>query len=274
MNPQYTSESLANLYRDKDSAEMIPLYSQIASPSVVQGYQRTLDLLEQHVPEKGRLLDFACAAGYFMEEAGKRGWEAHGVDIGEWTKEAAAARGVSNLHVGTLHDLNFPDHFFDVVYAAQVFEHLPEPKADLAEIRRILRPGGLLYVDVPNYRTLSIVFGRDDFFLNDPPQHINYFSPSTLRALLNNSGYRPVRMISGGGLKWENLFGREVKSDIADAYRGRARTTESPAPAAASAPQRKVRHKLKGLVVSTVIKPIFYNWLKVGMLLVALARRP
>lgn len=183
MNPQYSKDSLAKLYTVRDSQVLIDLYAKIASPSVIEEYRQTLSLLESYVPGRGRLLDFACAAGYFFEQAAKKGWEAHGVDLGEWTKDAAKVRGLTNLHVGQLRELRFPDHYFDVVYAGQVLEHLWELREDCSEIFRILRPGGLFYADVPNYQTLSILLGKDDFRLNTPPQHINYFTPKTLHLL-------------------------------------------------------------------------------------------
>ena len=74
--------------------------------------------------------------------------------------------------------------YFDIVYAAQVFEHLTEPQEDLKEISRTLRSGGILYADVPNYRTLSILAGRDQFTSNAPPQHINYFTPVCLASFV------------------------------------------------------------------------------------------
>lgn len=274
VNPRYSEEDLGKCYTNKDSDNLISLYSRIASSSVIESYNRTLDWLEKLVPTRGRLLDFACAAGYFFEQALKRGWDAHGTDLGMWTKEAARARGVPNLHVGRLIDLHFPDHHFDVVYAAQVLEHLPAPNEDLAEIRRILRPGGLLYVDVPNYRTLPIILGRDDFLLNTPPQHINYFTSRSLRTLLQSAGFRDVRITSSDGLKWENLIGRSFESDIKTAYG--IGTSESTGPSSAHRPRSRsgVTHMVKRMVVASAIKPIFYDCLKVGMNLIGVARRP
>jgi SAM-dependent methyltransferase len=176
--------------------------------------------------------------------------------------------------VGLLSDLHFPDHHFDVVLAASVFEHLQEPKKDLAQIRRILKPGGLLYVGVPNYRTLPIMFGKDDFFLNQPPQHVNYFTPTTLRVLLKDAGFRNVRISTGYGLKWEILFGLPVRSPITEAYQAHWQGGEQGSTTTKSSPRGSARSWLKKLIVRAVIQPIFYRWLKVGYGLLALARQP
>jgi SAM-dependent methyltransferase len=276
MNPQPLPGALSQHYRVRDTERLIELYSRIAAtPSVRLLCQQRLDWLEALMPERGRLLDFACADGFFFEQAQKRGWDAHGVDCGEWTKDAAKARGLNNLHVGDLANLGFPDHHFDVVYAAQVFEHLTDPKADLRQLYRILRPGGLLYIDVPNYRTLPILFGRDDFVLNAPPQHVNYFTPRTLRLLLESHNFTDVRMTSTDGLKWEMLLGRRTRSDIQDVYRSnQSEHSQTGRSKPESAPAEDARNsRIKGFVRAALVRPLLYRGLKIGMTLSAYARR-
>jgi SAM-dependent methyltransferase len=288
MNPQYTAEEIAALYTDRDSDALTTVYSRIAaSPAVKRDYAGKLDLLESLVPGRGRLLDFACGSGAFFEMAGERGWDAHGVEVGAWAAEAAAARGLRNMHIGELADLGFEPGSFDVVYAAQVFEHLPRPRRELQEIRRLLKPGGLLYVDVPNYHTLPIALGRDDFMLNEPPQHLNYYTPATLGRLLRSGGFDVVRVGSGGGLKWENLLRRPINSDIAKAYGlvpGGQSSPEAPGsangaaappgPAPAAPPPPGWKAAVKRVAVQGLVKPLLYDRLKLGMVLYAAARRP
>jgi SAM-dependent methyltransferase len=167
-----------------------------------------------------------------------------------------------------LSDLSFPDGYFDVVHASQVFEHLPNPKSDLAQIHRILRRGGLLYIDVPNYAALSILLGQDDFILNSPPQHINYFTPRTLMRLLESQEFSIVQLTTGGGLKWENLLGRKIRSDILNAYGmgdGKAHKDPSLLGGLVSGAKKALKF--------TIVGPILYRRLKVGMGLIAIARR-
>ncbi len=227
--------------------------------------------MESLFPERGRLLDFGCGPGYFFERAGQRGWDAYGIDYGSWVADAARGRGLSNVHVGALRDQGFPSGFFDVVCANQVLEHIALPSDDLGDIRRVLRPGGLFYASVPNYHCLSILLGRDDFELNEPPQHVNYFTPKSLCGLLRASGFDILRVSTYGGLKWENLLGRQIKSDIAEAYRSESAESNSlsgePVAPAASTPL--VKRALK-----PVIKSLLYQKAKVGMCLEVFARRP
>lgn len=267
VNPQYSFESLMQIYQDKkDSKKIIEIYARIATPLVLAEYDRKLDQLERMLGRKGKILDFACAAAYFVERANKKGWDAYGVDVGSWVKEAAEARGVRNIYIGQLASLNFPDGYFDIIYAAQVLEHLQSPLSTLAEIRRILKPSGILYVDVPNYHTIPIMLNKDDFYLNTPPQHINYFTPKTLKLLLERSGFKINLLTTEGGLKWENLIGRPIISDIADAYRDNNSSNKLQKK---SAVHQSPLLFIKGIFFP-LLKRILYDWAKVGINLVAI----
>jgi SAM-dependent methyltransferase len=273
MNPQYSADEITQLYTNRNAEDLVALYRRIgAAESVKAEYHKRLETLERILPGRGRLLDFACGAGYFFELAQRRGWDAHGTELGAWATQAAAARGLANLHIGNLADIAFPDQFFDVVYAVQVFEHLPRPTVDLAEIRRILRPGGLLYLDVPNYQMLSILVGRDDFLLNEPPQHVNYFTPKTLAGLVQSCAFSDIHVRTGGGLKWETILGRRYRSDVTEAYGLQSDPDQSFASnPATNQPQPSL---VKRLLLAALVRPLLYDSLKVGMNLTALARRP
>lgn len=82
--------------------------------------------------------------------------------------------------------------------------------SELKDIQRVLRPGGLLLLQAPNYRTLSILLGRDDFRLNTPPQYLNYFTPKTLRKLLLQNGFRVMQMRTGERLEAGEPVGPEI----------------------------------------------------------------
>ncbi len=113
-----------------------------------------LDVIQAH-RERGRLLDVGCALGAFLDEAaGYSGFELCGVDVSPETVAQAAdrfgGRGVA-FASGALPSLPFEDGAFDIVTAFDVVEHVPDRHAAIAELRRLLTPGGLLVVTVPVY---------------------------------------------------------------------------------------------------------------------------
>jgi 2-polyprenyl-3-methyl-5-hydroxy-6-metoxy-1,4-benzoquinol methylase len=135
----------------------------------------------------GRLLDVGCGAGHFLKVAIDNGWSAHGTEIAAGAFEHLSALGV-NLFRGELQSAGYADGWFDVVHCSEVLEHLLDPSALLRECRRVLRPGGLLYLTTPNYNSLSRrlighrwrVIGKE---------HICYFTPRVLSRALGEAGF-------------------------------------------------------------------------------------
>lgn len=100
-----------------------------------------------------RVLDFGCGPGAIsmgLAEAVAPGGEMHGIDMEESQIESARAmakeHGVANatFHVGDVTDLPFADAFFDVAYCHNVLMHVPDTQAVLAEVKRVLKPGGII----------------------------------------------------------------------------------------------------------------------------------
>jgi SAM-dependent methyltransferase len=106
--------------------------------------RRLLARIPRRTP--GRLLDAGCGAGHLLALARDAGWEAVGVE------PSAEARDRYGLEVlaGLLEDVPLPDACFDVVRLVNVLDQAPRPARLLATAHRVLRPGGLLLVRVPN----------------------------------------------------------------------------------------------------------------------------
>jgi SAM-dependent methyltransferase len=138
-------------------------------------------------PTPGRLLDVGCATGSFMRVARNRGWSPQGVDVSP--AAAAIAREVAGAetHAGTLEACRFPSDSFDAVTAWEVLEHVPSPKAFMAEIYRILRPGGRVALPTPNWRSPWEQKTQDDN--RRPPYHLTFWSAEPGRRLLFDTGF-------------------------------------------------------------------------------------
>ena len=114
-----------------------------------------------------RLLDFGCGGGRHSFEAMRRGAVVTALDSDrealtgappsgcaamlDEDKETAEAGGQGHVVAGDGPSLPFPDGCFDRVIAAEVLEHVPDDAAVLAELARVLRPGGLMAVTVPRW---------------------------------------------------------------------------------------------------------------------------
>jgi SAM-dependent methyltransferase len=272
-NPRYPADGVLGQYRtsDDDEADKLELWARITTPSVLAEHERILDELEAASPSRMRLLDFGCGPCYFLERAARRGWDAHGVEVAPWAREAARLRGLPNVHIGLLAERAFADGYFDVIHSSQVLEHLDDPRSELEELFRVLRPGGLLYVNVPNYHRIPVMLDLDDFATDTPMGHLNYFTPRTLSRLLGAGGFEVLRTSTRGGLKLENLLGRPTRSDILDALR-------SPPGAGASSRDDGGRPSAVGRLAKGLLHPLVrtlaYRMAQLGMTLEAFARKP
>jgi SAM-dependent methyltransferase len=137
----------------------------------------------------GRLLDVGSGRGDLGLILRERGWEFAGLEPSADACAEARSRGVPTIR-GTLER---PDAQLRDGYDAAVFqhslEHVADPARDLALVRELLKPRGLLIVSLPNFAsTQARRFGADWFHL-DLPRHRTHFSPRGLELLLRRSGF-------------------------------------------------------------------------------------
>ena len=104
-----------------------------------------------------RVLSVGCAAGKTEEVLVKRGIEVVGVELNPEDAKIARERGLTVLEGDASEiDVNINGQFYDCVIYADVLEHLPDPVAVLKRHVEYLKPGGIVYVSVPNFRHYSV----------------------------------------------------------------------------------------------------------------------
>lgn len=137
----------------------------------------------------GKVLDVGCGSGISLYNLKKRGWDVYGLDLSEKAVRFVQEElGLKNIFAGTLEDKKYPENFFDVVLLTHVIEHLPNPKKTLSEVKRILRPGGLLLITTPNFACLNAKLFRKYWFPLETPRHLYLFTPKTLQNLFGLVG--------------------------------------------------------------------------------------
>lgn len=157
-------------------------------------FLRGLRLIEKYCPQKGILLDVGCFTGLFLELAKRHGWATLGIEPSQWA--AAYAREKLNLEVleGVFEDFQFADDSFDVIALWDVIEHLPDPKSTLLGLRRKIRGKGILFLNTFNYDSIfRKIFGKRYWFIER--MHIFYFTPQTIRLMLEACNYKVLRII-------------------------------------------------------------------------------
>lgn len=150
-------------------------------------------------PARKRFLDIGCATGLLLRFLREKGWETTGVEICEPSARYGIEHFGLSIFIGTLHQANFPDHYFDVVHLSHLIEHVPDPLGLLVEIRRVLKPDGHMILTTPNIRGFqAIVSGTS--WRSAIPEHIYLFSKKTMRRLLEVVRFRVIKQISWGGI--------------------------------------------------------------------------
>jgi 2-polyprenyl-3-methyl-5-hydroxy-6-metoxy-1,4-benzoquinol methylase len=143
------------------------------------------------VPDQAlRILDVGCGNGEFVSRMRRFGWDGDGIDIDASAVEIGRIAGLK-LKTATLADLvrETPAARFDAIALDHVLEHLYDPVESLRDARKLLNPGGFLWIATPNLSALGHRAFRRAWMPLDPPRHLVLFSPGALRTALASAGF-------------------------------------------------------------------------------------
>lgn len=157
-------------------------------------FQPELRYLKGRPP--GTVLDVGCGSGDFLVEAKAAGWQVVGQEFDASAAEIAKGRTGAEVRVGTLHQVAFDANSFDAVTMSNVFEHVPNPLETLKEIKRILKPSGVLVSISPNPDSyLHQKYGEHWRGL-EIPRHLFLFPPSAKQALCEEAQFAEIEIFS------------------------------------------------------------------------------
>jgi SAM-dependent methyltransferase len=161
-------------------------------------FARRLQTIERYV-SNGRLLDIGCATGFFLALARAKGWDVVGTEVSQFSVRYAQEKLGLDVRLGTLRNLDFAAGAFDVVTMWDVLEHVTDPLAELQEIRRILRDGGLLSIITPDAGSLvARLLGKRWEEFRRVREHVYFFSRRTIAEMLHRAGFDVLKFESAG----------------------------------------------------------------------------
>jgi 2-polyprenyl-3-methyl-5-hydroxy-6-metoxy-1,4-benzoquinol methylase len=171
-------------------------------------YQRSQKLFEniflkrvktiEKYKQRGKALEIGCSIGILLGLMKNRGWEVWGVEPSK-SAAVAAKRGIRIINK-FFEEADLPKNYFDVVILNHTLEHLTDPLGVLTKAKTLLKKGGIIFVDVPNFGSFSSqVLGKSWPYLA-PDEHVWHFTPQTLKKLLEKAGFRLVNWGANSGI--------------------------------------------------------------------------
>ncbi|RYD72784.1 MAG: class I SAM-dependent methyltransferase, partial [Sphingobacteriales bacterium] len=182
-HPQPQPEALGRYYESDDYISHTDgkrsLFEKLYHTVKQKALRDKIKLVQQFQPKKGALLDIGCGTGDFLVVAKNAGWDITGIEPSTKAKAIAANKSVvfaENLEA-------IPSHSKDVITMWHVLEHVPDVQKQIAELKRILKPDGVLIVAVPNYKSYDAQYYKQFWAAYDVPRHLWHFSKTSIKKL-------------------------------------------------------------------------------------------
>jgi SAM-dependent methyltransferase len=188
----------AQLERMPTDAELGEAYGDAASEDYIaeaagqrETARRALERIERHTGGPGAVVDLGCWVGFLLAEARERGWRTLGVEPSEFASEYARRENGLDVLTGDLLTAPVPEGEWDAVVLGDVIEHLPRPGEALDRIAVLLKPGGVVYLALPDAGSrLARLMGAR--WWSVLPTHVHYFTRDSMAALLRRHGFDPL----------------------------------------------------------------------------------
>lgn len=166
-------------------------------------YERFLNQIKHIKGKSARLLDIGCGMGYFLFLAKNDGWNAFGLELSPDLVKMGIKNYGLDIQCADFEESKFPESYFDVVTLWNVFDELPGPLGSIHKIKKILKPGGILYMRIPNasfhlftYRiqqTLKKLHLEHLMPSQSSIFHIFNFKKKTLHRILSDNGFDNIK---------------------------------------------------------------------------------
>lgn len=155
--------------------------------SLISTISRTVNDVPHYIAD-GVLLDIGCGKGTYLQQMKELGWQTLGVEFSDSGVQAATQAGLEVLH-GTVEEAGFQSDSIDYARMADVLEHLPDPVGTMTEIHRILKPGGMMQISLPNIRSFTFWLFGQYWFPLEIPRHLFFYSPDSLKRICHQTGF-------------------------------------------------------------------------------------
>lgn len=167
--------------------------------------------------KNGKLLDMGCATGLFLLEAQKEKFDVYGIDVSRYAIGIAKKRFGKRVKLSSIEKSDYEKQEFETITMFDLLEHLKDPRDVLIKTKSILKNDGLLVINTGDTNSFMAKMQGKDWHFFIPPQHFFYFSVSNLKSLLDQAGFKIIKVDRKG--KWVSLrylfhLARQIQNDI------------------------------------------------------------
>ena len=226
LNPRINPYGYDLLYKEdyytKGSGSAGVAYKDYAFEKIAY-FTGKLKFIESIYPLKGSLLDIGASMGHFLKIAKDLGWTIDGIDLSKWASDYAKENFNIDIFVGSLEDYIKENQEFDVITSFHLLEHLSNPLETIKIMNSILKPGGILMIEVPNqfndlFTKLSLPYQKYKAKQSNPTiVHTYFFNVKILTYMIRQNGFEIIKINTwrkGYPIYGKNLFTKFIKKVI------------------------------------------------------------
>jgi 2-polyprenyl-3-methyl-5-hydroxy-6-metoxy-1,4-benzoquinol methylase len=176
----YQSENYIS-HSDTSTGMINSLYHKIRKRTLIQKKK----LVETATGKTaGKILDVGCGTGAFLNVMQKAKWICTGIEPDQQARQKALELyGLKPREPENFYSL--PAHSYDAITLWHVLEHVHELHPYMEQLKKLLAPGGRLFIAVPNYTSLDARIYKECWAAYDVPRHLYHFSPGAMKNLLD-----------------------------------------------------------------------------------------
>ena len=203
IHPQPSEQNLPSYYESEDYISHTDgkrsLFEKVYHFIKSIALKNKLNLINSLQTSKGTLLDIGAGTGEFLSVAKENGWQTVGVEPSEKAKSIALKKGVAFME--NTSDLD--DASIDVITMWHVLEHVPDVEKQIVELKRLLKPEGIILIAVPNFNSFDAKYYGAFWAAYDVPRHLWHFSKTAIQSLFKKEGLQLVKVLP---MKFDSFY--------------------------------------------------------------------
>lgn len=176
-------------------------YYQSSEKQFANIFTRRVNLIKRYFPQPGRVLEIGSSTGVMLSLLKKIGWEVVGIEPSQVSADVSSKKGIKTV-IGYFEKIKLADQSFDLVILNHTLEHMTSPIDVLQKVKRILRSDGVLFIDVPNFSSLSVSIYKNKWPYLLPQEHLWHFTDKAFKRILPQLGFKIFKFSCPSGI-WD-----------------------------------------------------------------------